>query len=127
MQLQTDEQRGKRACALTARGSISEALKGLVGGAAQGFSDCHMIPRSSVSGTHPTSAECDEAARGRYKAARSAMREQGRNWTNRYRVAPSRPIGADECSGPHRRMTRTFGRNRLLRGVWAEEASVSRT
>ena len=29
-QPQTDEQRGKRACALTARGSISNALKGLV-------------------------------------------------------------------------------------------------
>ena len=34
-QPQTDEQRGKRACALTARGSVSKAMKGLVGGAAQ--------------------------------------------------------------------------------------------
>ena len=30
MQLQTDEQRGKGACALTARGSISKVMKGLV-------------------------------------------------------------------------------------------------
>ena len=40
MQLQTDVQRGKRACALTVRGSISKAMKGLVGGAAQGSADC---------------------------------------------------------------------------------------
>ena len=32
----TEEHRGKRACALTARGSISKARKGLVGGAAVG-------------------------------------------------------------------------------------------
>ena len=36
LQPQTDEQRGKRACASTARGSISKSVKGLVGGA--GFS-----------------------------------------------------------------------------------------
>ena len=67
MQPQTDEQRGKRACALTARGSISKAMKGLVGGAAEGSADCRknwttaLFARSS--GTHPTSAERAEAAR----------------------------------------------------------------
>ena len=71
-QPQTDEQRGKRAYAWTARGSISEAMKGLVGGAAHG--SAALIPRSSGIGTHPTSAECAEAARiawggGRYKPA----------------------------------------------------------
>ena len=92
MQPQTDEQRGKRACALTARKSISKAMKGLVGGAAQGSADCRkswttaLIPRSLGLGTHPTSAECAEAVRGawsggRYKAARGAMREQGRSKT----------------------------------------------
>ena len=45
-----------------------------------------LIPRSSGIGTRRTSAECAEAARvgqggGRYTAARSAMREQGRNRT----------------------------------------------
>ena len=40
LQPQTDIQRGKRACALTARGSISKAMNGLVGGAAQGSADC---------------------------------------------------------------------------------------
>ena len=90
MQPQTDEQRGKRACALTASGSTNKAVKRLVGGAAQGSADCRknwtaaLIPRSSGSGTHPTSAECAEAARtawggGRHKAAWSAMREQGRS------------------------------------------------
>ena len=39
VQLQTDEQRGKRACAFTARGSNCTAMKGLVGGAAQGSAD----------------------------------------------------------------------------------------
>ena len=68
-QPQTDEQRGKRACALTARGSISKAMKGLVGGAAQGSADCRRnwttayIPRSSGIGTHPTPAESVRAAR----------------------------------------------------------------
>ena len=92
MQPQTDEQRGKRACALTARGPISKAMKGLVGGAAPGSADCRknwttaLIPRSSGLGTHPTNAERNEAARGawrsgRYKAVRSAMREQGRSKT----------------------------------------------
>ena len=87
-QPQTDEQRGKRGCALKVLGSTSKAMKGLVGGAAQGSADCRMnwttalIPRSSGSGTHTTSAEFSEAAPvarggGRYKAARSAMREQG--------------------------------------------------
>ena len=65
VQLQTDEQRGKRACPLTARGSISKAMKGLVARAAQGSADCRrnwttaLIPWSSGTGTHPT-AECAE-------------------------------------------------------------------
>ena len=63
-------------------------MKGLVGGGAQDSADCRrnwttaLNPRSSGIGTHRTSAECAEAARtakggGRYKLARSAMREQG--------------------------------------------------
>ena len=69
MRLQTDEQRGKRACAMTGRGSTSKVMKGVVGGAAQGSADCRKnwttawIPWSSGSGTHPTNAECAEAAR----------------------------------------------------------------
>ena len=85
-QTQTDEQRGKRTCALTAQGSISKATKGWVGGAAQGSADCRrnwttdLIPRSSGTGNHPSSAECAEAARiawsgERCKSARSAIRE----------------------------------------------------
>ena len=43
VQSQTDEQRGKRACALVARGSISKATKGLVGGAAPCTRQQHPI------------------------------------------------------------------------------------
>ena len=77
MQPQTDQQRGKRACPLTSRGSISKGTKRLVGGAAQVSADCWknwttaLIPGSSGIGTHPASAERVEAARiawgGRYR------------------------------------------------------------
>ena len=46
-----------------------QSHEGLVGGAAQGSADCRrnwttaLIPRSSGIGTHPTSAQCVEAAR----------------------------------------------------------------
>ena len=112
MQPQTDEQRGKRACALTARGPISKAMKGLVGGAAPGSADCRknwttaLIPRSSGLGTHPTDAERNEAARGawrsgRYKAVRSAMREQGRSKT-RVASLPHVKLAPISATGPHR-------------------------
>ena len=70
MEPQTEEQRGNRACSLTASGSISKAMEGLVGGAAQGLADCRqnwttaLIPRSSGNGTHPTNAVCAEGAEG---------------------------------------------------------------
>ena len=73
VQPQTDEQRWKRACALTARGSIRKAVKALVGGAAQGSADCRqnwttaLILRSSGTGTHPTCAECADAARAAWR------------------------------------------------------------
>ena len=69
MQPQADEQRGKRACAPTARGSISKAMKGLVGGAAAGSAECRkqwttaLLLRSSGQGTLPLSAWSG----GRYK------------------------------------------------------------
>ena len=67
VQPQTDEQRGKRACALTARGSIQQSHE-----RTRGWSSARLgrknwtttlIPRSSGSGTHPNSAECAGAAR----------------------------------------------------------------
>ena len=112
MQPQTDEQRGNRACALTARGSISKAMKELVGGAAQGSANCQknwttaIIPRRSVIGTHPTSAECAEAARiawGGWKVQTGTERDEGaRPNQNRYRFDPARQTGAHECSGANR-------------------------
>ena len=96
----TDEQRGKLAFALTAQGSISKAMKCLVGGAARGSTDCHrnwttaLIPRSLGIGTHPTRAECAEATHAwggvRYKLARIAIREQGRSKTG---IAPMSALG----------------------------------
>ena len=70
-QPQTDEQRGKRACALTAPGSTSKAMKGLVGGAAQGSADCRrnwttaLILRSSAWRVVQIGAERDEGARSK--------------------------------------------------------------
>ena len=54
MRAQTEEQRGQRACALTARGSISKALKGLAGRAAGGTAEHRkhwttaLIPRAKA-------------------------------------------------------------------------------
>ena len=104
-QPQTDEQRGRRACTLTARGSISKAMKGLVGGAAQGSADCRrkwttaLIPRSSGIGTHLTSARCVEAARvaWRWRAIQTgAERDEGaRTQQNRcpVKLSPTSALG----------------------------------
>ena len=99
MQPQTDEQRGRRACALTARGSISKAVKGPVGGAAQGSADCRKILDLSLDSVELVlwnsshSRECAEAGRvawggGRHKAAHAAMRAKSR-CENRFCVAPA--------------------------------------
>ena len=91
MQPQTEEQRGKRA--LTARGSISKAMRGLVGGVAAGKAEhrrqwtAALIPQSSWQRfANPTDTERTQAARaawrgGRCKEARSTPREQGRTKT----------------------------------------------
>ena len=46
----SDEQRGKRDCALTARGSISKATKGVVGGASQGSEKLDYSPHPAELG-----------------------------------------------------------------------------
>ena len=133
VQPQTDEQRGKRPCALTARGSISKAMKGLVGGAAQGSADCRrnwttaLIPRSSGIGTHPT-AECAEAADclGRWKAQNGTGHDEGaRPEQNRYRFAATRQTVAYERSWPYWRTAGTPGCHRFLRRCRPEETLVS--
>ena len=116
------------------RGSISDAFKGLVGGSAQASADCRrnwttsLIPRSSGIGTHATSVESADAARsvwggGRYKLARSAMREQGRSKTG---IASLRHVKtvARGCSCSYWRSARTPGCHCLLRRSWPEEAPV---
>ena len=92
VQPQTEEQRGKRACALTERGSISKVTKGLVGGAATGSAEYRkhlttaLILRNSGQDTHPSISKQAQTTRaawggGRHKTARSAARGQGRSKT----------------------------------------------
>ena len=107
-QPQTDEQRGRRACAPTARGSNSKAMKGPVGGAAQDSADCRrnwttaLILRSSGMGTHPTSAGTEQNrhrfAAPRQTGANECSLANGRNnWT---RLSPSQElVRRDGCSG----------------------------
>ena len=131
MQPQTDEQRLKRACPLAAKGPISKAMKGLVGGAAQGSAECRknwttaLVPRSSGSGTDPTGAEHAEAARVAWRRYRVTVARQlapmiapcatGERQEHLDAIAPSRERGrGDVCLGtrhPHhhvgnRRLTR---------------------
>ena len=104
-QPQTDEQCGRRACALTARGTISKAMKGLVVGAAHGSADCRrnwttaLIPRSSGIGTHPTNAECVEAARFAWSGWRYQRGDEGaRTQQNMHSIPASRQAVSNECS-----------------------------
>ena len=90
-----------------------------------------LIPRSSGTGTHPTSAEGVEAARiawvgGRYEQARSAMREQGRSKTGiaslpHVKLAPMSAPGAAGERQEHLDAIVSFAgagqRRRLFRGL----------
>ena len=106
MQPQTDEQRGKRACALTAWGSISKAMKGLVGRASQGSADCRRSWTNSDQHTelgqwhsshHCGECRGDEDRLVWWKVQGSVERNGGaKPQQNRYRVAPARQIGAHE-------------------------------
>ena len=110
-------------------------MKGLVGGAAQGSTDRRknwttaLIPRSSGIGTHPSSAECAEAARiawsgGRHKLERS-VREQGRSQTGivslRCKLSPMSAPGPSGERQEHLDATVSFAgvgqRRRLFRGL----------
>ena len=61
---QTAEQRGKRACALTARGSIRKALKGLVGGAAAGSAEHRMHWTTALISGAPGEVRTPQAQNG---------------------------------------------------------------
>ena len=105
VQPQTDEQRGKRACALTAQRSISKALKGLVGGLCwlSQKLDCSPHPTERVYWAfHPVQSVPMRrellGSAGRYKAARSGMREQGRNRTG-IASLPHVKLSPVECPG----------------------------
>ena len=104
----------KKLVPLTAGGLIIKAMRGLVGGAAVGSTECRkqwttaLISRSSGHGTHPSGAERAQAARaawggGWHKTARGAEREQGRSKTGtaslpHVKLAPmSAPGPTSEC------------------------------
>ena len=89
---QTAEQRGKRACALTARGSTSKAMKGLVGGAAAGSAEHRMHWTTALISGAPGEVRTPQAQNGLQqreqpgveadtREARNALREQGRSKT----------------------------------------------
>ena len=112
-------------------------MKGLVAGAAQGSEDCRkhwttaLIPRSLGNGAHPTSAEIAAAARiawdgGRYQAARSAMREQGRSKTG-VESLPNVKLAPMSALEPTGERQEHLGRNRLHRRSRPEEALVAGT
>ena len=103
VQPQTDEQRGKRAFALTARGTISKAMKGLV----KQRRDQQAVdysPHSTELGQRNSSHYCGkyrggEGCLGRWQVQSCAECNEGaRPQQNRYRVAPARQNGAHECS-----------------------------
>ena len=106
---QTAEQRGKRACALTARGSISKALKGLVGGAAAGSAEHRMHWTTALISGAPGEVRTPQAQNGLQqreqpgveadtREARNALKEQGRSKTGieslgHVKLAPMRAPG----------------------------------
>ena len=98
VQPQTEEQFGKRACVVTARGSISKATKGLVSGAAAGSAECRkrwttaLIPGSSGASSSDTSSL------GRRQIPDNPQRCEGtRTQQNRNRFAPTCQTGTCEC------------------------------
>ena len=106
MQSHTEEQRGKRACALTARGSFSDAMKGLAGGASQGSADCRKnwttaFRRSSGCGTDPSGVERAQAySLERYIQGSSRCYERTRAQQNRSGVGAPGPTGErQQCTG----------------------------
>ena len=76
MHPQTEGRRGKKACALTASGSIINAMKGLVGGTAASSAERRknwttaLIPRSSDRGTHLSDEERAQAAHAAWSGCR---------------------------------------------------------
>ena len=106
---QTAEQRGKRACALTARGSIRKALKGLVGGAAAGSAEHRLLWTTALISGAPGEVRTPQAQNGLQqreqpgveadtREARNALKEQGRSKTGieslgHVKLAPLRATG----------------------------------
>ena len=120
-------------CALTAQGSSSKALKGLVGSAAQGSADCRRNWTTAVIPTELVRWNSSHQCGGRRgganclgwrKVQSGTERDEGaRPEQNRYRFAATRQTVAYECSWSHWRTAETPGcrrlhrRRRLFRGL----------
>ena len=108
-QPQTDEQRGRRACAQTARGSISKAMKGLVSGAAQGrlSQELDHSPHPTELGHRNSPHQCGVCrgrlnCLGRRKIETVAERDEGAGTEqNRHRFTATRQSVASECLWSH--------------------------
>ena len=110
----SEEQRGKRTCALILGGSISKLLGGAAGSTADHRSlwTAALVPRSSCRGTHPTESERrqhkqrGEGVQRGTKSERTGRSETGRVWLPHVGLAPMsaprtrvRKAGALGCSG----------------------------
>ena len=123
-QPQTDEQRGKRACALTTRGSVSKAMKSLVGGSSARLSRLpetpdrlsHSTKRRGRYAHHPRGKKKPSDTTGLGLRAGTKQREQGPHqiW---HRVSPAREACAHECTGTDGRSARAPGCHCLLCGA----------
>ena len=123
-----------KSCALTARGSISEAMKGLVCSAEAGSAKCQkqwtrtLIPRSSGQGAHPSGAEGAQAARTTYSLEWRQVQDsswciEGRSKTGTA-SPPSCQVSAHECCRPCRQASRTPGYCHFFCWRGTEEVAV---
>ena len=117
-----------------AEGSISKAMKGLVGGAAAGTAEqrkhctAALSQRSLGRGTHPTGSGRAQAARaawtgGRYKEPRRTMREQGRGKTGLASL-PHVTLAPISAIGPTGEEPGAFGCGSRFPPCHTEEANV---
>ena len=97
-QPQTEEQRGMRACAPSARGSITKSVKGLLGEDAPGTAEhalqwtTALIPRGSGTGTHPHRSRANSSsARTRPPVVPRLSKDAARRVSRRSRKSNWRP------------------------------------
>jgi hypothetical protein len=106
-----EENKGKRACVQTAAGSVSKAMKGLVGGVAEGSANERepwarsLIPRSE--NTQLAASADDERreasavawGKGDFRAAKAAMRDAAKQM-NGFAAMPQVKVAPLSAAGP---------------------------